>query len=1066
MKLHPCLSFISAALIVTFVAPLRGQDSRLINLSTRAETNVGGDVLTSGFTIGPGTNKTILIRAIGPSLQQFGVPNVLPDPRLDLFAGQTVIQSNDNWNSADASAFASVGAFGLAAGSKDAALVATLAPGGYTVQVSGAAGSAAKGVALIEVYEIGANGPRLTNISSRAMVGTGANILIPGISVSQGSGYRRLLVRAIGPTLATFNVPGFLADPTLTIKNGAGVTIATNDNWATPVDASAATASVLSSAFAQGGAFALANNSKDAAILLDVSAGAYTAQVNGMGDTSGVALVEVYDITPTGPVVVSVAASRSTASEAGGQPGEFTISRTGDLSLPITVSYGVSGSATNGMDFPELSGTAVIPAGASSVTVVVQPYSDTTPETTETVILTLVSGPGYTLGTVAATVSITNSPGTLLMSTLRPSSGATGSAAGGFASIVLSADETFATVNVTLSNLSSSQTGAHLFLGDSTSAGDYVLNLPRGQVTNAQWYIQPTATYTAAQIVDALKTGRIYVGIDTASYPAGEIRGAFLSAVGSQTFAAPAAPPAISTASMSAADAARLLTQGTFGPKKSEIDALTGTSVDAWITAQMAIPATDFRAAELDEFAYQRSVKPELGPKDNFQAFKQRAWFRTIPFANDQLRQRVAFALSQVMVIGDDGLAVAQTEGAAYYWDILARNAFGNFRTLLEDVTLSPIMGAYLSSLFNAKADPVAGTNPDENFAREIMQLFTIGLVQLQPDGTLKLDATGLPIPTYNQGTITEMAKVFTGWGFYSTNPQPKFRRGVMDNIHPMMLYPDYHENSQKTIFNNIVIPANLGGTEDLKRTLDALFQHENTPPFICRRLIQRLVTDNPSPGYIYRVAQKFVNNGSGVRGDMAAVVRAILTDYEARSPAALAAPGYGKLKEPLLRYTALLRGFGGSTSSGRNNQIDAYRALFQAPQQSPSVFNFFMPDYVEPGDLAAAGLVSPEFQITDDTAAILVPNYLANLIYATAVGQNGPMIFTLNLTAEQALAATPSALLDHLSLVMTGGQLSAATRSRITTALGALSANASSTERAQTAIHLIATSPDGAIQK
>jgi uncharacterized protein (DUF1800 family) len=182
---------------------------------------------------------------------------------------------------------------------------------------------------------------------------------------------------------------------------------------------------------------------------------------------------------------------------------------------------------------------------------------------------------------------------------------------------------------------------------------------------------------------------------------------------------------------MTASDAARLLTQGTFGPKRTEIDSLVNTSVDAWITAQIAVPATDFRAAELDEFAYQLSINPDLRANDNFQPFKQRAWFKAIPFAPDQLRQRVAFALSQILVIGDDGLNSGQTEGAANYWDILAKNAFGNFRTLLEQVTLSPIMGSYLSSLKNAKADPVAGTNPDENFAREIMQLFSVGLVQL-----------------------------------------------------------------------------------------------------------------------------------------------------------------------------------------------------------------------------------------------------------------------------------------------------------------------------------------------
>lgn len=1059
--LHLALSALTGLLAASVFA----QDVRLINLASRADVGTGGNILFCGFTIAPGANKTVLIRGIGPALAPFGVAGALADPRLELFSGSTLLQSNDNWAAVDAATFTSVGAFPLPTNSKDAALVTTLAPGGYTVQVSGV--GTTTGIALVEIYEVGSNSPRLTNLSTRAVVGIGANQLIPSLVVSPGSGPRRLLVRAVGPTLAGFSVAGVLSDPALVVKDGAGLTIASNDNWGTPVG-SASTASTLSAASTQVGAFALAEGSKDAAVLMDFQPGSYTVQVSGVNNTSGVSLVEIYDLTPTGTPTLSIAASKATTDESGAGPGEFTLTRSGDTVSALSVSYGVSGSATNGIDYLALNGSVSFPAGASSVTVQVSPYVDTSSEGTETVILTLLAGTGYVLGpTTSASVAIANSPGTLYVSNLRPASGTNGQVGSGLASIVLSADGTLATVNVSFSNLGSGQAGAHLFLGDSTSAGDYVLNLPLGQVTGVQWDIQSTGTYSAAQILDALKSGRIYVGIDTANYPAGELRGSFLSAAGSQAFVAPAAPPAVSTSAMTATDAARLLTQATFGPKRSEIDALVNTSVDAWITAQFAVPPTDFRAAELEEFAYQRTVNPDLREFDNFQPFKQRAWFRVIPFANDQLRQRVAFALSQILVIGDNGLNAGQTEGAANYWDLLAKNAFGNFRTLLEQVTLNPIMGSYLSSLRNARADPLLGTNPDENFAREIMQLFTVGLVQLQPDGTLKLDAAGLPIPTYNQSTITETAKVFTGWGFFSTAPNPNFRRGPMNNIDPMMLYPTFHESGSKTIINNLVIPANLGGTEDLKRTLDALFNHENTPPFICRQLIQRLVTANPSPGYVHRVAQKFINNGSGVRGDLGAVVRALLTDYEARSATAAAFPGFGKLKEPLLRYTALLRTFGATTLSGRNAVVTAYANLYQAPQQSPSVFNFFEPGYVQPGALAAAGLVSPEFQITDDTSAILVPNFLGNLIFATAgAGPNGQFVFTLNLGAEQALVGNPATLLDHLSLVMSGGQLSQATRARVTASLGSLAAATPPNERVQTAILLIATSPDGSTQR
>lgn len=1054
---------LAAGLLVT---SLPAQDARLINLASRADVGTGGNILFCGFTIAPGANKTVLIRAVGPTLSGFGVSGALADPRLELYSNNTLIQSNDNWAAADGATFTSVGAFSLPAGSKDAALVATLAPGGYTAQVSGVGGGV--GVALVEVYEVGSTGPRMTNLSTRAVVGTGDHVLIPGVVINPGSGTRRLLVRAVGPTLAGFGVTGTLADPTLVVKDAAGATLASNDNWGVPIG-SAASGAALALVSGQAGAFALPADSKDAAVLVDLAPGSYTVQVSGVNATTGVSLVELYDVTPAGTTTVSVAATQASIDESGKSVGNVTFTRTGDTSTALLINYSVGGTATNGIDYQGLGGTVTLPSGATSVVVEVRPYVDTSVESTETVTLTLLAGTGYAVGSsTGATVSIADTPGTLFVSTLRPASGAAGSVASGLASIVLSADGSLATVNVSFSNLGSGQVGSHLFLGDSTSAGDYVLNLPLGQVTGYQWNISATATATAAQIVDAIKSGRIYVGIDTSLHPAGELRGAFLTAAGSQTFVAPAAPPAINTSSLTAADAARLLLQGTFGPKRSEIDALVNTSVDAWITAQIAVPATDFRAAELDEFNYQKSINPDLQPNDNFQPFKQRAWFRSIPFAPDQLRQRMAFALSQIFVIGDDGLNSGQTEGAAYYWDLLAKNAFGNFRTLLEQVSLNPIMGSYLSSLKNAKADPVAGTNPDENFAREIMQLFTVGLVQLQPDGTLKLDAAGLPIATYNQTTITETARVFTGWSYFSTLPNPNFRRAPINHIDPMMLYPAFHEPGQKTIINNLVIPANLGGTEDLKRTLDALFNHDNTPPFICRQLIQRLVTDNPSPGYVYRVAQKFVNNGSGVRGDLTAVVRAILTDYEARSLTAAAAPGFGKLREPLLRYTALLRSFGATTLNGRNNLVNAYDNLYQAPQKSPSVFNFFEPGYVQPGTLAAAGLVAPEFQITDDTTAILVPNFLGGLIFATSNPNSvaGQSTFTLNLTAEQALVGTPTALLDHLSLVMTGGQLTPATRSRVTTSLSTLSAAATPLERAQTAILLIATSPDGATQR
>jgi uncharacterized protein (DUF1800 family) len=1068
-----------ALLVLAPLASLWSQTSSISNLSTRAQVGTGGNILITGFNIGPGAPKTILIRATGPALADFGVTGALTDPRLELYSGATKVAENDNWSSpvgtatpVTAAAFSSVGAFGLTAGSRDAALVATLAPGSYTAQVSGTGNGT--GVALIEVYEVGALNARLANISARAVVGTGGNILIPGLVIAPGAGNRRLLVRAAGPALTDLGVTGALTDPTMVVLRSSGATLATNDNWGTPVGTGASSAAALTAAFAQNGAFAFATSSRDSALIADFSPDSYTIQVSGVNNTTGVALVEVYDLTPATPATISLRATQSEASETGGAPGQFVFSRTGDLFQSLTVNYAISGTATNGLDYAALPAAITIPAGATSATVTIQPLVDTTVEATESVTLTLAAGTGYTLGAdTTGTVSIADTPGSLFVATLRPAPGVTGSTASGLATIILSSGGDLATVSVSFSNLSSGQAGAHLFLGDSTSAGDYVLNLPLGQAAGVPWIIRGTATYTAAQILDALRSGRIYLGVDSATNPAGEIRGAFVSATGSQGFTAPAAPPTVALTNLTATDAARLLTQATFGPTRAEINALTGGSAEAWITQQLAETPTLHLPLERAEYQAVLADARAAGQSDaqiaqiqNSLGFRRRAWYQAVLPARDQLRQRVAFALSQILVVGDDPFGNGHTEGITNYYDLLVTHAFGNYRTLLEQVSRNPIMGIYLSSLRNAKANPAVGTFPDENYAREVMQLFSIGLIMLQPDGTLKLGTDGLPIPTYDNTTITEMAKVFTGWGFFSTATNPSFRGARADYLNPMMMYQAEHDTGQKRLVNGVVLPAGQTGAKDLADALDALFNHPNCAPFVSRRLIQRLVTDNPSPAYVYRVAQVFDRERANPN-QLGAVVRALLTDYEARSPAVAATPGFGKLREPLLRFTALLRSFNATSSSGRNRlESSPYANLLQGPLESPTVFNFFEPDYVHPGALAAAGLVAPTFQITNDTTAISTPNFLRSTVFTTAAGSAGPFNLVLDLAPEQALVPNVPGLLDHLSLIMTGNQLSAATRTRLTTALGALTATTSARERAQSAILLLATSVDGAIQK
>jgi uncharacterized protein (DUF1800 family) len=1095
---------IAAALFFTFAAGLVAQEPRLANVSTLTRVGTGADVLTAGFVIGGTTDKQVVIRAVGPRLATtpFNVPGTLADPQLTVFGPNSstlVAASNDNWLAADSAAFASVGAFALTPGSRDAAIVTTLKPGNYSAQVTGVGGTT--GTAIVEVYEVGATGGKFINLSTRAQVGGTAGTLTPGFVITPGGGTRKLLIRAAGPALAAFNVPGILSNPTLTlIRNGSpATTVATNDNWGTPVGTIAANSTVLTGAFLQAGAFAFPAGSNDAALLVDLAAGNYSVQVNGVGGATGVAIVEVYDLSPAEPALVTVAATKAVADETGSKNGEFTFTRTGPTFEPLTIRYGAGGSAVNGFDYVLLPGVTTIPAGEASVKVPLLPNPDLQNEGTDTVVITVLPSTGYVVGAQAtATATIADSSATLYVANIRPESTATGSTASGTATILLSSDGTLAAVTVSVSNLSSTVTSAHLRIGPS---GDFVFTLPYATTGSAQWLFTPVGNYSTAALLDALKTGNIYVGIDTSTYPAGEVRGTFVRGTGSNTFAAPPPPPAIALTNVTAIDAARLLTQATFGPKKTEIDALTGQNIDTWISAQMAMPFTPHRQAVIDD-------RTNFGGSSSFTNWnaihlpnRQSAWWKVSLTAPDQLRQRVAFALSQFFVISDVALGDdSDTEPLAYYYDQLGNGAFGNFRALLETITLSPMMGRYLSSLRNSKADPATGQTPDENYAREVMQLFTIGLVQLQPDGTLILGADGLPIPTYNQKTITEMAKVFTGWGYPSTN-LTQFRTAPRNYYSPMGLFPTFHDDTAKDLSPVLAtpIPAAQGGTRDLQLALDALFTHPNTAPFVAKALIKRLVTSNPSPAYVYRVAQKFENDGNGTRGNLGAVVRAILTDYEARSPVIAANQSFGKLKEPILRLSAVLRGFNASSPSGRfmgyrhtvdgvpitsatplpasassiatinsaTNLSNVYPSLAQAALKSPTVFNFYHPDYVLPGPLAAAGLVAPEFEITDDNFAISVPNFLRTFTLATApTTVAAPYTLTLDLGYEQTLLGNPSALLDHLNLVLCAGTMPSATKTRIVTALAAMPTTASNFERAQTAVLLTVTSPAAANQK
>lgn len=1081
------LSALSFALCAGLVVP-PASAQRLANLSTRTPVGGGNGVAVVGFVVGSGSSKNILIRAVGPTLATapYSVPGTISDPKIDIADGTgRIIFSNDNWSTTTvggANTFASVGAFSLTTNSRDAAILATnLAPGAYTATVGGV--GTASGVALVEVYDVSGTA-RLMNLSTRAQVGTGSGIIISGLVIAPGDGRRQILVRAIGPALTGFGVAGALADPVISIVNNSAPTvqIAANDNWS---DTSASVSS-LKAAFIQSGAFPLTEGSKDAAIITDLAPGSYSIQVSGANNTTGQALVEVYDITPESLSTVAVVATNPTTDTKGAAPGVYTFTRTGSTAAALTVYYQVSGTATAGLDYTALPGSVTFAPGVSTVTVNLNAkVAGGDDAISRSATLALAPGSGYALGAAnVASVSILYNPGTNYIASLRTTPTATASTAYGTATIQLSGDSTFAVVNVNFSGLSSPETVAYLRLGNPGEVGTEVLRLAPGQVTGQRWTFPTEGALTTAAIVQAIKDGRIFLSIESSSYPSGELRGTFIQNNATLAFTPPPAAPALADTPMTAAEASRFLTQATFGPNKAAIDALTGkkpSELGAWITAQMALPASSHREATLDDFSNYTATGD--APNVDYRN-RQAAWWKIAATGEDQLRQRVAFALSEILVVSDVPTQLYQNPLAmANYYDILVNGSFGTYRDLIEKVSLSPVMGFYLSSLRNGKAtfDGRTGavlTSPDENYAREIMQLFSIGLNQLQPDGTLKLDPTGVPIPTYDQKTITEVAKIFTGWAFASdTTNVNNFRGSAANYILPMVLFPTFHEDGAKTIFNGIQIAANQGGAKDLKDFLDALNNHANTGPFISRQLIQRLVTSNPSPGYVYRVAQVFANDGTGVRGNLGAVVRAILTDYEARSTAVAATASFGKLKEPLVRGVALLRAFDGGSNLGRYQmfvQQSAEGALGQTPMHSPTVFNFFEPNYVQPGVLAGAGLYAPEYQILNDTTAISAPNQLWNFIYANRSATNSlDATLGIRLDSLLPLARTPAALVDQVNLILAGGALSKTVTDRFTTALTAMPLGtgtsfntASDIERVRSAIYLTVSVPQGAVQK
>ncbi|HOX58407.1 MAG TPA: DUF1800 family protein [Candidatus Paceibacterota bacterium] len=927
--------------------------------------------------------------------------------------------------------------------------------------------------------------------------------------------------------------------------------------------------------------------------------------------------------------------------------------------------------------------------------------------------------PGYVLSRFFP-VPPTYQPGTLYSATMLAQAGAVSSGVGS-ATLRVSPDESHAVLKFTYNNLTAPITGQHIhsepYLGKPGQIMFDIDTTPQQSDGSYLWTIAPVGALSAGEIREIIKEGKAYINLHTANYPGGEINGHFTLANGTQTFTPPPDPPAWSDDSSNSNAAARFLIQATYGPSAAEIANVQALGYSGWIDYQTSLPSTHHLPHVLDRVSADPSV-----PYPSALTFN--AWWHRSVTAPDQLRQRVAFALSEIMVVSENGVLRNNARALSSYYDTLLDNAFGNFRDLLEAVTLAPAMGLYLDMRANSKGSLITGLHPNENYAREILQLFSIGLYRMWPDGSLVLSSGDTLVPTYDQDVIMGFASVFTGWNYYQPNQAngrlPTTWSVPANYTNPMVLVPSRHELGAKRLLENVVLPPAWGAqadstktnfdyycSQDLEHALDSIFHHQNVGPFICRQLIQRLVTSHPSRDYLYRVAQRFNDNGSGVRGDLGAVIRAILLDYEARSPGFITQPTFGKQREPLLRVTAPARAFpsppglggtydqsgtqhitvtttaahrlnnndvvlldftdtsgqpapptqgytvtvtsltnftvnapnllsgtytqsanvitlslashglqaadpvylvcttgGGasgqyqveaviSTSSFKVNAADsatrsgsglihriqaggyiqsgtnitvscssqhglsvgeavllkfstgtappgvyqvaavpdptrfavvatnsasqtrggfnAYplspppltRAgllglqqstwnlgntdanLTQTPLRSPTVFNYFFPDYKFPGVLAAAGLTTPEFQLTSDTEVAVQMNFLANGILNNGNNTNGLSSFTSGdgdivldigpwmTTNYTATAAGVGNLVDSLSALLTGGQVSAAARTAIVNYVAspslAYSTPPTSTQirnRVRAAVHLLLTSPDFTIQK
>ncbi|MBX9900472.1 MAG: DUF1800 domain-containing protein [Burkholderiaceae bacterium] len=579
-------------------------------------------------------------------------------------------------------------------------------------------------------------------------------------------------------------------------------------------------------------------------------------------------------------------------------------------------------------------------------------------------------------------------------------------------------------------------------------------NIVEGHQEIAEGAAISDASDVASQVVDHAK-----LGVSVAALASLTACGGAGSLPALPGIPAPTPTPTPPPTAISANEAARFLFQAAMGAPRSEIANVQRLGYAGWLDAQFAMPASGTRWDWLLANGYDASTF-----RNSQAGFDSTTW-RKLIISPDTLRQRLTLALSEILVVSINGLVGGgwRAFAGAGYLDLLEANCFGNYRNLLELVSTSPAMGEYLTFLGNTKYNPITGALPDENYAREIMQLFSIGLLKLNLDGTASL-VNGEPVETYGLDDITGLARIFTGWDFdlrAELGKTPDFIRRSLVQV------PSRHETGASTFLGSTV-PAGLSGTDALKAALDIIYAHPNVAPFISSQLIQRLVTSNPSPAYVARIATVFNNDGKGVKGNLKAVVRAILLDDEARSAANLTNPKFGKVREPMLRFLAWARAFNANSSSDTwqlGDTSDPATRLGQSPLRSPTVFNFFRPGYVPPNSsIGSANLTAPEFQITNESSVVGYVNYMQ----AAVSRVSGINDVIGNYSTLLPLADDAASLLDELNTVLAAGQLSFATLTNLRNAVGTMPSGteANRLKRIYAALTLVLAAPEFIVLK